>query len=116
MKGACHVAEDNLPEIRINLEEIRERLEHLEAQIEKLQEHNKALENELACTPGQAALLKAIWRLYDLASYLDSWPILTKETAAAQDKLNTALAETWQVLGMGNLSDYGPTDKDEEAA
>ena len=63
---------DSLPEIRINLEEIRERFEHLEAQIEKLQVHNKALENELACTPGQAALLKAIWRLYDLASYLRS--------------------------------------------
>ena len=110
------MAFDSLPEIRITLEEVRERFAHLEAQIEKLQEHNKVLENELACTPSQAALLKAIWRLYDLASYLDSWPNLTKKTAAAHDKLNTALAETWQVLGMGNLSDYGPADKDEEAA
>ena len=107
---------DSLPEIRINVEEIRERFEHLEAQIEKLQEHNKALENELACTPGQAALLKAIWRLYDLASYLDSWPNLTKETAAAHDKLKTALAETWQVLGMGDISDCAGADEDQEAA
>ena len=110
------MVDDSLPEIRINLEEIRERFEHLEAQIEKLQVHNKALENELACTPGQAALLKAIWRLYDLASYADSWPNLTKEAAAAHDKLETALAETWQALGMGDINDCAPADNDKEAA
>jgi hypothetical protein len=54
--------------------------------------------------PSQLNLQNAIFRCYDLTHYGESWPPKTKATT--KDNLKQALAEVWEALGMGDITEY----------